>query len=57
MQYAKGMDTPFVAWSKKLGVKNLSDGFGMLVGQAAHSFYLWRGIVPDVTPLLHADFK
>lgn len=57
MQYAKGMDTPFVAWSKNLGVKNLSDGFGMLVGQAAHSFYLWRGIMPDVTPLLQADFK
>ena len=48
MQYAKGQDTPFIAHCKALGLDNLSDGFGMLVAQAAHSFYLWRGLMPDV---------
>ncbi|ABR73715.1 shikimate dehydrogenase [Actinobacillus succinogenes] len=55
MQYDKGKDTPFVAWAKALGVQNVHDGFGMLVGQAAHSFYLWRGIMPDIKPLLEND--
>lgn len=47
MQYAKGTDTPFVAFCRDLGLANVSDGFGMLVAQAAHSFYLWRGVMPD----------
>lgn len=55
MQYAKGTDTPFIALCKSLGVTKVSDGFGMLVGQAAHSFYLWRGVMPDVAPLLNGN--
>ena len=47
MQYAKGSDTPFIAYCKSLGLNNVSDGFGMLVAQAAHSFHLWRGVMPD----------
>lgn len=47
MQYAKGTDTPFIALCKSLGLSNVSDGFGMLVAQAAHSFHLWRGVMPD----------
>ena len=47
MQYAKGADTPFIALCKSLGLTNVSDGFGMLVAQAAHSFHLWRGVMPD----------
>ena len=47
MQYAKGDDTPFIALCKSLGATKVSDGFGMLVAQAAHAFYLWRGIMPD----------
>ena len=47
MQYAKGSDTPFIAHCKSLGLNNVSDGFGMLVAQAAHSFHLWRGVMPD----------
>ena len=47
MQYAKGVDTPFIALCKSLGLTNVSDGFGMLVAQAAHSFHLWRGVMPD----------
>lgn len=52
MQYAKDQLTPFLAYCQSLGLSNLSDGFGMLVGQAAHSFKLWRGIMPDIVPLL-----
>ncbi|QLB12111.1 shikimate dehydrogenase [Bisgaardia hudsonensis] len=52
MQYSKGQDTPFIALCKQLGVKNTNDGFGMLVGQAAHSFELWRGIKPNIEPIL-----
>ena len=47
MQYAKGADTPFIALCKSLGLTNISDGFGMLVAQAVHSFHLWRGVMPD----------
>ncbi|WP_439259099.1 shikimate dehydrogenase [Lonepinella sp. BR2930] len=55
MQYAQQYDTPFVAWAKSLGAQNVSDGFGMLVGQAAHSFDLWRGVMPDVTSLIEQE--
>ncbi|OOF36575.1 shikimate dehydrogenase [Rodentibacter heidelbergensis] len=47
MQYAKGSDTPFISHCKTLGLTNVSDGLGMLVAQAAHSFHLWRGVMPD----------
>lgn len=49
MQYAKETDTPFIQLAKEKGVKRTSDGFGMLVGQAAHAFYLWRGVMPEIT--------
>lgn len=54
MQYAKGSDTAFVALCKNLAVQNVADGFGMLVGQAAHSFRLWRGVMPDVEAVLES---
>ena len=47
MQYDKGSDTPFIALCKSLGLTNVSDGFGMLLAQAAHSFHLWRDVMPD----------
>lgn len=52
MQYAKDGDTPFIALAKSLGVQQVSDGFGMLVGQAAHAFALWRGVIPEIDPLI-----
>ncbi|OOF71328.1 shikimate dehydrogenase [Rodentibacter caecimuris] len=47
MQYAKQTDTPFLKYCQYLGLHNRADGFGMLVAQAAHSFYLWRDVMPD----------
>lgn len=51
MQYAK-TDTPFVSLCKQYGIINCSDGLGMLVAQAAHSFELWEGVLPEIEPVL-----
>ncbi len=36
--------TAFMSWAKEQGAGDISDGLGMLVGQAAESFRLWRGV-------------
>ena len=46
--------TTLMQHAKKLGVSQTYDGLGMLVGQAAESFYLWKGIRPNVEPVIHA---
>jgi len=38
--------TAFVAWGNDHGAGLSVDGLGMLVEQAAESFYLWRGVRP-----------
>ncbi|NRN30756.1 shikimate dehydrogenase [Photorhabdus heterorhabditis] len=44
--------TPFISFAKKHGVSSYADGLGMLVGQAAHSFKLWHGVLPEIAPVL-----
>lgn len=39
--------TPFLQWVSAQGYHHMSDGLGMLVEQAAESFYLWRGVHLD----------
>lgn len=39
--------TAFLIWGRELGLTQLFDGLGMLVEQAAESFYLWEGVRPD----------
>lgn len=51
MFYQTGL-TPFLSWCRQLGATELADGLGMLVGQAAHSFFLWHSKLPDITPVI-----
>lgn len=46
-------DTLFIAWCKKNGSNYCTDGLGMLVGQAAHSFLLWHGLLPAIDPVIN----
>ncbi len=45
-------DTAFMVWAKANGARKALDGLGMLVRQAAESFYIWRGVRPQVEPVI-----
>ncbi len=44
--------TPFLRWAEQHGATKSVDGLGMLVEQAAESFYLWRSIRPDTAAVI-----
>jgi shikimate dehydrogenase len=52
MVYGKEL-TPFLAWAKVNGATKVIDGLGMLVGQAAESFRIWRNVLPEAAPVLN----
>ncbi|NOX09048.1 MAG: shikimate dehydrogenase [Gammaproteobacteria bacterium] len=53
LMYAK-KPTAFVQWGIQHGATQSIDGLGMLVEQAAESFYLWRGVRPDTMTVIQA---
>lgn len=51
MMYGAGKTT-FNQWAQDNGAFKAYDGLGMLVGQAAESFMLWRGLRPGTKQIL-----
>ena len=53
MMYASE-PTAMVRWGQRHRASRAEDGLGMLVEQAAASFYLWRGVRPDTAPVIRS---
>jgi len=51
MMYGVGM-TPFLTFARDAGAAKAAEGIGMLVEQAAESFYLWRNLRPPTRELI-----
>ena len=53
LMYGKGL-SPFLTLAKMQGATRLADGVGMLVEQAAESFYIWRQVRPETAAIIQA---
>jgi shikimate dehydrogenase len=51
LAYGKGL-TPFLRLAQSAGTRQVADGVGMLVEQAAEAFAWWRGIRPQTPEVI-----
>lgn len=51
MMYSS-QQTAFQAWALSHGAALAPDGLGMLVGQAAEAFFVWRGVRPETESVI-----
>ncbi|NEN75325.1 shikimate dehydrogenase [Pelistega sp. NLN82] len=52
MVYTHSGNTPFLDQAQQYGVKQCSDGLGMLVYQGAEAFFIWNHYYPDVDSVI-----
>ena len=49
-----GPSAKFQVWAQQHGAQHSVDGLGMLVEQAAQSYFIWRGLRPQTDPVVES---